>query len=52
MRRNDPKTIFLRWLNAALQDERWRAFISDRLRDSELPVIDLENDDRGMPGES
>jgi|GEM_PF-2958470 len=35
------QTIFLLCLNAALRDERWRAFIGARLHESELPVIDL-----------
>lgn len=38
------QTIFIRWLNAALQDPRWRSFIRARLQESELPVIDLAHD--------
>jgi hypothetical protein len=33
--------IFFEWLNAALQDSQWRLFIAARLRESELPVIDI-----------
>lgn len=33
--------IFFEWLNAALRDPRWRAAIGARLRESELPVIDI-----------
>jgi uncharacterized membrane protein len=35
------QTIFLHWLNVALHDARWRAFIRALLRESELPVIHL-----------
>lgn len=35
--------IFVYWLNAALKDARWRAFIRDRLLESELPVIEFVN---------
>jgi hypothetical protein len=35
--------IFIQWLNVVLQDSRWRAFIRVRLRESELPVIELTN---------
>ena len=37
------QTIFIHWLNTALQDPRWRGFIRARLRESELPVIELAN---------
>ena len=33
---------FLRCLDYALHDERWRAFISAQARQHELPVIELE----------
>jgi hypothetical protein len=37
----DPQLVFIHWLNTALQDERWRAFIGTQLRRTELPVIEI-----------
>lgn len=49
MQPEKSQTIFLYWLKAALKDARWRAFIRDRLRESELPVIELTNTDNQSP---
>ena len=40
------QTIFIHWLNAALQDPRWRSFIRARMAESELPVIEFEKGGR------
>jgi hypothetical protein len=31
--------LFLQWLNIALRDEKWRAFIREQVHQNELPVI-------------
>ena len=39
-----PETIhalFLRWLNWLLKDSGWRAYIRTKLKENELPVIDI-----------
>jgi len=37
---------YLTWLlNGALRDERWLAFIRERMHQQELPVIQLEGSD-------
>ena len=41
--------ICFEWLNAALRDPQWRAAIGARLRESELPVIDIAVKP-GIPG--
>ena len=49
MKSEKLQTIFIHWLNTALQDPRWRAFIRARLRESELPVIELTNKGGNLP---
>jgi hypothetical protein len=39
---NRRQKSFLRCLDYALHDDRWRAFISAQVRQHELPVIQLE----------
>ena len=44
-----PETIhvlFLRWLNWLLKDSGWRAYIRTKLKENELPVIDLSEGKR------
>ena len=39
-----PETIhglFLHWLNWLLKDSGWRAYIRTKLKENELPVIDI-----------
>jgi hypothetical protein len=39
-----PETIhgmFLHWLNWLLKDSGWRAYIRTKLKENELPVIDV-----------
>jgi hypothetical protein len=38
--------LFLQWLNTAFRDEKWRAFIRERARQNELPVIQFADEDR------
>ncbi len=49
MKAEKSQTLFIHWLNAVLKDPRWRAFIRARLRESELPVIDLAITHGGGP---
>jgi hypothetical protein len=32
----------MQWLTGALRDDAWRAFLRERLRQQELPVIQIE----------
>ena len=34
--------LFMQWLTGALRDDAWRAFLRERLRQQELPVIQIE----------
>ena len=40
------QSMFVHWLDTALADEQWRAIISAKIRQHELPVINLDGEDR------
>jgi hypothetical protein len=40
--------LFVQWLNHALADAGWRAFIRTMMRPYELPVIQLESEPKGQ----
>ena len=37
------QALFLNWLTCVLQDSKWRAYIRDRLKESELPIIEFDS---------
>lgn len=42
-----PETLhrlFLRWLTWLLKDSNWRSYIRNRLKENELPVIQLNGE--------
>jgi hypothetical protein len=38
--------LFLRWFNWLVKDSRWRAYMREKIRENELPVIEFDSDRR------
>jgi len=46
LRSERPETLhvlFLRWLNWLVKDANWRAYIRNKIKENELPVIEFES---------